>query len=238
MRLDKLLENTKIGSKNQVKKLIKARQVTIDGRIATSGRQNVDSGIQEILVEGQQIRAFPEAYYLLNKPAGTVTARTDSKHQTVVDLLREDDKKEGIYPLGRLDRDTEGLVLMTTNGPLGFRMLHPKYHVKKKYYLAVNGFLGQDAVEFFMNGVVFPDGNVCKPAQLEIIEEGEDVSLAYLTISEGKFHQVKKMFLTYGLKLIYLKRVAFAEFELSQLKVGDYRPLTKLEKDKIKAYLD
>lgn len=238
MRLDKLLELSAVGSKNQVKKLIRSQAVTIDASVAKSGSQNVDSGLQKILVNGKEIRSFAAAYFILNKPSGVVTARSDANHQTVIDMIKPEDMAEGLYPVGRLDRDTEGLVLLTNNGPLGFRMLHPKHHVSKEYFVTVNGFLGEDAITLFKEGLVFPDGKKCRSSDLRIINQGAEESSAYLTISEGKFHQVKKMFLTYGLKVIFLKRTSFAGIELGDLTTGDYRQLSHREKQIIKSFLE
>ena len=163
---------------------------------------------------------------------------SDKEHQTVIDLIAEADRVPRLYPVGRLDRDTEGLLLITNNGPLGFRMLHPKYHVTKTYYVEVNGLLAEDTPVFFENGVTFDDGTVCKPANLEIIEASSEKSSAYISIAEGKFHQVKKMFLAYGVKVIYLKRMTFGDFELGDLPRGQYRELNMKEKEILKNYLD
>ncbi|MGT2715848.1 16S rRNA pseudouridine(516) synthase [Streptococcus respiraculi] len=239
MRLDKCLEKASVGSRNQVKKFLKSQQVTVDGRLARSGRQIVDPGLQVIEVCGKQVILEAPVYYLLNKPVGVVSAVSDDKHQTVIDLIAEDDRRSGLYPIGRLDRDTEGLLLITNNGPLGFRMLHPKYHVEKVYYVEVNGLLADEAVSFFREGVQFLDGTVCQPAFLEIVSAEESLSRARIRISEGKFHQVKKMFLAYGVKVTYLKRIAFGDFVLEDdVPAGSYRTLTSAEKEILKRYLD
>ncbi|MGT2949838.1 16S rRNA pseudouridine(516) synthase [Streptococcus cuniculi] len=239
MRLDKCLEKAGVGSRNQVKKLLKSQQVTVDGRLVRSGSQIADPGLQVIEVCGKQVMLEAPVYYLLNKPAGVVSAVSDVQHQTVIDLIAEKDRRAGLYPIGRLDRDTEGLLLITNNGPLGFRMLHPKYHVDKVYDVEVNGFLAEDAVAFFREGVRFLDGTKCQPAVLEIVSAEETFSRARIRISEGKFHQVKKMFLAYGVKVTYLKRIAFGDFVLEDdLPVGSYRTLTSTEKKILKQYLD
>lgn len=239
MRLDKCLEKAGVGSRNQVKKLLKAQQVTVDGRLARSGSQIVDPGLQVIEVESKQVVLEAPVYYLLNKPAGVVSAVSDAKYKTVIDMIAEEDIRHGLYPIGRLDRDTEGLLLITNNGPLGFRMLHPKYHVDKVYYVEVNGLLADDAVSFFREGVRFLDGTVCQPARLEILSAEPTASCARLQIAEGKFHQVKKMFLAYGVKVTYLKRISFGDFVLEDdLQVGSYRTLTSQEKEILKQYLD
>ena len=170
MRLDKLLGQAGFGSRNQVKKLIRSRQVYVDGRLAEADNLNVEPSLQEITVSGKQVTLSTEKYFILNKPSGVVSAVSDKEHQTVIDLIAEADRVPKLYPVGRLDRDTEGLLLITNNGPLGFRMLHPKYHVTKTYYVEVNGLLAADAPAFFENGVTFDDGTVCKPAKLEIIK--------------------------------------------------------------------
>ena len=239
MRLDKLLGQAGYGSRNQVKKLIRSRQVYVDGVLAEQDNLNVDASLQTITVSGKELEHSPEVYYLMNKSSGVVSARKDKEHQTVIDLIRPEDQREGLYPVGRLDRDTEGLVLITNNGPLGFALLHPRYHVAKRYYVEVNHVLGPDAPAFFESGVVFEDGTVCKPAHLKILSSASDKSCAQITISEGKFHQVKKMFLAYGVKVTYLKRISFGDFVLDEkLPRRSYRPLTEKEKTILKRYLN
>lgn len=237
MRLDKLLGEAGFGSRNQIKKLLKSQQVRLDGQVVREPQLNVDPSLQEILVSGKKLSLSTEHYYLLNKPAGVVSAVKDREHQTVIDLIAAEDQVEGLYPIGRLDRDTEGLVLITNNGPLGFRLLHPRHHVDKTYYVEVNDHLHADAPAFFEKGVRFLDGKVCKPAKLDVISSSAEMSSAYITISEGKFHQVKKMFLAYGGKVTYLKRVSFGPFELGNLARGQYRQLTAQEKTALKSFL-
>ncbi|MCK3905365.1 rRNA pseudouridine synthase [Streptococcus suis] len=238
MRLDKCLEKAKIGSRKQVKKLFKAQQIKINGQVAQSLSQIVDPELQEIQVAGQKIELTGSVYYLLNKPAGVVSAVSDKDHQTVIDLISPEDRADGLYPVGRLDRDTEGLVLITNNGPLGYRMLHPSHHVDKVYYVEVNGPLGQDAPTFFASGVTFLDGTRCQPADLTVLEASLDHSRATIKLAEGKFHQVKKMFLAYGVKVTYLKRIAFGGFELGDLERGSYRQLSPNEIDHLLTYFD
>ena len=227
MRLDKLLGQAGYGSRNQVKKLIRSRQVYVDGVLAERDNLNVDASLQTITISGKELEHAP-----------VVSARKDKEHQTVIDLINPEDQRDGLYLVGRLDRDTEGLVLITNNGPLGFAMLHPRYHVAKTYYVEVNDVLGPDAPAFFESGVVFEDGTVCKSAQLEILSSARDKSSAHITISEGKFHQVKKMFLAYGVKVTYLKRISFGAFKLDEgIAVGSYRALTEAEKEILRTYL-
>lgn len=238
MRLDKLMELHGCGGRNQVKKLLNGRQVSVDGQIVTQANRIVDSGLQEIKVSDKVLTDFSGCYYILNKPRGVVTARQDETHQTVIDCISPSDRREGLYPVGRLDRDTEGLVFLTTNGPIGFRLLHPKHHVEKTYYVEVNGYLGLDAPDFFASGVTFLDGTKCQPARLTLLESGEGHSSAQIQLFEGKFHQVKKMFLAYGVKVTYLKRTSFGPLELGDLERGAYRDLTDDEKKVLKSYFD
>ncbi|WP_105249512.1 pseudouridine synthase [Streptococcus suis] len=238
MRLDKCMEAAQIGSRKQVKKLFKSQQIIVDGRPAQSLSQIVDPELQEIQVGGRKIELKGSVYYLLNKPAGVVSAVTDQEHQTVIDLISSQDSREGLYPVGRLDRDTEGLVLITNNGPLGYRMLHPSHHVDKVYYVEVNGLLGLDAPTFFASGVTFLDGTRCQPADLTVLEASLDHSRATIKLAEGKFHQVKKMFLAYGVKVTYLKRISFGGFELGDLERGAYRQLTPNELEHLFTYFD
>lgn len=238
MRLDKCLEKAQIGSRKQVKKLFKAQQIRINGQSARSLSQIVDPDLQEIQVSGKRVELEGSVYYLLHKPRGVVSAVTDKDHQTVIDLIAPQDRREGLYPVGRLDRDTEGLVLVTNNGPLGYRMLHPSHHVDKVYYVEVNGPLGSDAQTFFASGVTFLDGTRCQPAELTILEVSLGNSRATIQLAEGKFHQVKKMFLAYGVKVTYLKRMAFGGFELGDLECGTYRELTSAEIQHVLTYFD
>lgn len=230
MRLDKLLEEKKIGSKRKVKTLIRSKQVTVDGQIILNENLNVDATLQEIYVGDQKIQHESHVYYMLNKPKGVVTAVKDAQHQTVIELIHPSDQRAGLYPIGRLDRDTEGLLLMTDNGLLGYQLLLPHKKVTKRYEVRVNEPLtAQDRIAF-AHGIVFSDGNRCKPAELEILTSEKNESHAYLDITEGKFHQVKKMFLSVGKKVVYLKRLSMGPIQLDiDLDLGEYRPLNQAE---------
>ena len=209
----------------------------IDGEPARSDNQIVDTGLQEIVVAGKKVQGYSASYFLLNKPAGVVTARSDKEHQTVIDLIAPEDQVDGLYPIGRLDRDTKGLLLITDNGSLGYRMLHPSHHVDKTYLVEVNGYLGEQEVKAFADGIVFHDGTRCRPAVLNILEAGVESSLAQVTLSEGKFHQVKKMFLCVGVKVTSLTRTRFGDLELpADLAEGQYRPLDSRELHLLKSY--
>ena len=236
MRLEHLLMKHLVLSRREMKKLIKNEAVLIDGVPATHVSNNVDATLQVITVNGTRIHDDSQKYYMLNKPQGVISATTDKEHTTVIDLFANENV-EGLYPLGRLDGDTEGLLLVTNNGPLGYRMLNPDQHIEKEYYVEVNGPLDQDAVETFKRGVTFHGGYQCKPSTLTIIESSDSLSRATVTISEGKFHQVKKMFLCVGVKVTYLKRIRFGEFVLDEaLEPGEYRELNEAELDLVKNY--
>lgn len=238
MRLDNLLAQEKISRKAMKQALLKG-DILVDGRPAHSLAQNIDTGLQELLFQSRIIQGYEHTYLMLHKPAGVVTANKDKKFPTVMDLLSPDIQSDKLYAVGRLDRDTTGLLLLTDNGPLGFQLLHPQYHVDKTYQVQVNGLLTPDHIQAFQKGIVFLDGTICKPARLEILSASPSLSQASITISEGKFHQVKKMFLSIGVKVTSLKRVQFGEFTLdTELTEGHYRPLNPEELEIIKNHLE
>lgn len=236
MRLEHLLMKYFDISRKQMKKLISSGKVLIDSTPATHVSNNVDPQIQVITVQGSRMVDNSQKYYLLNKPKGVITATTDSQLPTVIDLFKNENI-EGLYPIGRLDRDTEGLLIITNNGPLGYRLLNPVQHIEKEYYVEVNGSLDDSCIQRFYDGIIFHDGTICKPAKLSILESSPSFSKATVTISEGKFHQIKKMFLCVGVKVTFLKRIRFGEFVLdSSLAPGEYRPLNFSELQILKQY--
>ena len=238
MRLDKLLAQEKISRKTMKQALLK-KEILVDGLPATSLAQNVDTGLQELFFQGRKIQGYEHTYLMLHKPNGVVTASKDKKLPTVMGLLPQHLQSDQLYAIGRLDRDTTGFLILTDNGPLGFQLLHPQYHVEKTYQVEVNGLLTPDHIQQFKNGIVFLDGTICKPAQLEILSASPTESRASITISEGKFHQVKKMFLSVGVKVTALKRVQFGDFTLDpELAEGQYRSLNPEELEIINNYLE
>ena len=238
MRLDNLLAQEKICRKVMKQTLLK-KEILVDGLPARSLAQNVDTGLQELIFKDKKIQGYEHTYLMLHKPNGVVTASKDKKLPTVMDLLPQHLQSAQLYAIGRLDRDTTGLLLLTDNGPLGFQLLHPQYHVDKTYQVEVNGPLTPDHIQEFKDGIVFLDGTICKPAQLEILSSSPSLSQATITISEGKFHQVKKMFLSVGVKVTSLKRVQFGDFILDpELAEGQYRPMNQEELKIIKNYLE
>ena len=238
MRLDKLLAQEKISRKAMKQALLK-KEILVDGQATTSLAQNIDTGLQELIFKDKKIQGYEHTYLMLHKPNSVVTASKDKELPTVMDLLPKHLQSEQLYAIGRLDRDTTGLLLLTNNGPLGFQLLHPQYHVDKTYQVEVNGLLTPDHIQQFKNGIVFLDGTICKPAQLEILSSSSSHSKAIITIAEGKFHQAKKMFLSIGVKVTSLKRIQFGDFTLDpELAEGEYRSLNQEELEIIKNYLE
>ena len=238
MRLDRLLAQEKISRKAMKQALLK-KEILVDDCPASSLAQNVDTGLQKLVFQGRQIQGYEHNYLMLHKPNGVVTASKDKKLPTVMDLVPKNIQSDQLYAIGRLDRDTTGLLLLTDNWPLGFQLLHPQYHVDKTYQVKVNGLITPEHIQQFQDGIVFLDGTLCKPAKLEILSSSPSSSQASITISEGKFHQVKKMFLSVGVKVISLKRVQFGDFTLDpELAEGQFRPLNLEELEMIKKHLE
>ena len=237
MRLDKLLGEVGFGSRRTVKRLIKSKQVVVNGEVVMEDNTNVDPQIQEIVVSGKKVDYQPHAYYMMNKPGGVVSAVADEKNETVIDLIKESDRLPGLYPVGRLDKDTEGLLLITNNGNLGYQLLLPHKHVAKKYEVIVNERVTSADQEAFAKGIVFHGGIQCKPAQLSILEATDTESRVIVEIKEGKFHQVKKMFLACGKKVTSLKRLSMGPIELDEkIPAGAYRPLSIEELNQLTPY--
>ena len=199
-------------------------------------QRNVDSSLHEILVAGKKMTTN-HVYYLLNKPAGVVTAKKDSLFKTATDLVIEAERPADLYPVGRLDRDTTGLLLLTDNGQLGYDLLQPGSKVAKTYRATINERVTQEDVQAFAQGIIFHGGTQCQPAELKILTAESGCSEVLLTIQEGKFHQVKKMFLACGKKVTRLARIAMGPLTLPKdLAEGDYRSLTLVELQQLKKY--
>ena len=234
MRLDKLIETELKTSRKQMKRLFLMGKVRVDGEVVYQENRNVDSQLHDIVIDGQSYQTS-ERYYLLNKPKGVVTANQDAL-PTVFDVLVDVEHVAELTAVGRLDRDTEGLLLLTSNGQLGYDLLQPKKKVAKTYEVVVNEAVTLADVESFAQGITFHGGVTCQPAELEIITSSPQVSHVRLTLHEGKFHQVKKMFLAIGKKVIGLKRVQMGPLMLGNLPVGGYRELTLAELQQLKPY--
>lgn len=237
MRVDKVLAEQNFGSKKTIKRLFQRRVVEIDGTVISRGSYNIDSQLHKLTVEGKVVPIPKHYYYLFNKPAGVVTARKDEIRRTILDLLAKDDQHDNLYPVGRLDRDTEGLLLVTDNGQLGYQLLIPNKKVSKTYQAKVNDVVTDEDVIAFKNGIEFIGGEICQPAELKILSTSMIDSNVQLTIQEGKFHQVKKMFLARGKKVTHLKRVAMGPLVLDEsLQLGDYRELSLAELQQLKPF--
>ena len=232
IRLDKYLSDMGVGTRTDVKKYIRQGKVKIDGLIVKSPEEKVDIENQEVSYLDQLVGYDTFEYYMLNKPAGVISATTDVKEKTVIDLIT-DKKRKDLFPVGRLDKDTEGLLLITNDGELAHRLLSPKKHVDKVYYAKVKGIVTEADVKVFAEGVSLGQGEMAKPAVLEIIASDE-ISEIKLTIQEGKFHQVKRMFLSLGKEVIYLKRLSMGTLVLDEnLPLGGYRPLKAEELEQL-----
>lgn len=232
IRLDKYLADMGVGTRTEVKKYIHQGKVKIDGRAAKSPEEKVDIEKHEISYLDQPVSYQTFEYYMLNKPAGVISATIDEKEKTVIDLIT-DKRRKDLFPVGRLDKDTEGLLLITNDGELAHRLLSPKKHVDKVYYAKVKGIVIEDDVAAFAEGVSLGQDEMAKPAVLEIIDSDE-ISEIKLTIQEGKFHQVKRMFQSVGKEVIYLKRLSMGKLVLDEnLPLGGYRPLKAEELEQL-----
>ena len=208
IRLDKYLADMGCGTRQEVKKLIRSGQVSVNGAVVKKPETKVEQTVQEVCLNGEKVGYESFEYYMLNKPAGVISATEDRSCQTVVDLIQEKKRKD-LFPVGRLDKDTEGLLLITNDGELAHRLLSPKKYVDKCYFARVSGKVTEDDVRSFENGVnigSLEQPEITMPGKLEIITSDE-ISQIHLTIQEGKFHQVKRMFRAVGKEVIYLKRL-------------------------------
>jgi 16S rRNA pseudouridine516 synthase len=234
-RLDKVLANLGYGSRKEVKALVKSKEVLIDGEIVKDSSMQIDPEKNEIVVSGEKINYRKYIYLLLNKPAGVVSATFDKYDETVIDLIDDEYKVFEPFPVGRLDKDTVGFLLITNDGELNHRLISPKWHVDKVYYAEIDRKVEENDIRAFEKGVTLDDGYKCLPAKLEILEADEDGSEVKVTLQEGKFHQVKRMFNSVGKNVEYLKRVSFGPMSLPEdLPEGEFRELTQQEVNVLK----
>jgi len=230
MRLDKFLANSGIGTRSEVKKLIHSKLITVNGTIAKSDSTQIDEDNDVICFKQNRVIYSKYIYVLLNKPKGYVSAVEDNVHPPVTDLINEY-KYVNLFPVGRLDLDTTGTLLLTNDGELCHNMISPKKHVDKTYLVEVDGIIDESLIQKFKDGVMLDDEKTL-PAKLEIL----DSSHARLTIHQGKFHQVKRMFSFFGLKVINLDRESFAFLNCKNLSQGEYRVLKKEEIELLNFY--
>ncbi len=234
-RLDKVLSNFGFGSRTEIKSAVKKGLVTVDGVIIKDSSLHVDPAVSTIVMNGIKLEYRKYIYLMMNKPQGVISATTDTRQKTVFDIMPEEYKCFDLFPAGRLDIDTEGLVLMTNDGQLAHEILSPKKHVTKQYYAHVQGRVEQSDIDAFEQGVTLDDGYNTLPAKLEIIKS-DDISEIKLSIVEGKFHQVKRMFEAVEKKVIYLKRLSMGMLKLDEsLGLGECKELTEADVELLRA---
>ena len=232
IRLDKYLSDMGMGTRSRIKKEIRSGQVIVNGKPICRPELKINTDQDEVLFQGEPVTYEEYEYYMLNKPAGVISAASDRQETTVVDLIK-DRKRDDLFPVGRLDKDTEGLLIITNNGELAHRLLSPKKHVDKVYFAKVKGIVTEDDIECFAQGLDIGDEKPTLPAEL-VICSSDEISGILLTIREGRFHQVKRMFQAVGKEVVYLKRLRMGPVTLDDsLKPGEYRRLTEEEVDRL-----
>ena len=227
MRLDKFLCEMGVGTRSEVKAYLIKGQVTVNGEIIKKPEVKIDENKDDICFQGQLLIYEAVQYFLLNKPAGCVTATKDNLSETVMSFLPYN-RRDDLFPVGRLDKDTEGLLLITNDGQLAHELLSPRKHVDKTYFAVIDGEVREEHKQLFFEGLDIGDEDLTMPAKLKILKSGE-VSEIELTIQEGRFHQVKRMFEAIGKKVTYLKRISMGPLVLGDLKPGEVRSLTDSE---------
>lgn len=228
LRLDKFLADVGIGTRTQVKQMIRKGQIQVNGTVIKKPEYKIDAQKDRVAASGEELSYQKYRYLMLHKPAGYVCATEDRKEKTVLSLVPEEYRKD-LFPVGRLDKDTEGLLLLTNDGDLAHRLLAPKKHVDKTYYAKIEGQVTEQDVEAFREGIDIGDDKLTMPAVLEILHSS-DLSEIQVTIQEGRFHQIKRMFEAVGKKVLYLKRLTMGPLHLDPLLgPGEIRPLTEEE---------
>ena len=237
MRLDKFLVACAVGSRTEVKNLLKAGRVTVNGKKEKSAKLQINEEKDEIRFDGQVLEYEEFVYYMMNKPQGVISATEDTKHRTVLDLLDDFARTKEVFPVGRLDIDTHGLLLLTNDGQLAHALLSPKRHVDKTYLAQVEGIMSQEDVDTFAKGISLKDFT-CQPAKLELVsvDSVKNQSLVRVTIAEGKFHQVKRMVAYCGKEVVDLQRLTMGTLVLDEnLERGEWRRLTREELENLLA---
>lgn len=230
-RIDKILAHMGCGSRSEIRRLVREGAVQVGGRTVKDSGYQIDPDVETLTLSGKPIVYKPFMYVMLNKPQGVISATEDTRDRTVADLLADEYGHYKPFPVGRLDKDTEGLLLMTNDGKLAHQLLSPRKSVPKTYFAEVEGTVGEDDAKAFAAGVTLDDGYVTLPAHLVILKQGDpaasQLSKVELTITEGKFHQVKRMFQAVGKRVVYLKRIRMGPLLLDEhLALGEYRELT------------
>ena len=229
MRVDKLLSNVGVASRAELKKYCKQGLISVNGKVINNPGVQVDSENDDVRFNGEKIVYREFVYIMLNKPDGYISATFDKYDPIVLDLIDQSYLVFEPFPVGRLDKDTEGLLVLTNDGQLAHRVLSPKKHVPKTYYAKIQGKVTEEDILAFEKGVILDDGYETMPSQLKILKS-DDMSEIELTIHEGKFHQVKRMFESVGKEVVYLKRLSMGKLKLDEsLGLGEYRELTEEE---------
>ncbi|WP_291651874.1 pseudouridine synthase [Clostridium sp.] len=229
-RLDKVLSNLGYGTRKEIKQAVRKGLVEVNGEVAKDNGMQIDPEVDKIYVNGEEIFYRKYIYLMMNKPDGVISATHDNRDETVIDLLEIEHQVFEPFPVGRLDKDTVGLLLLTNDGELNHRLISPKWKVDKVYYAKIDKKVTEEDIKKFKSGITLDDGYTCKEAKLEILEASDSGSEVRITIQEGKFHQVKRMFEAVDKKVVYLKRVEFGTLQLDEdLEEGEYRELTEEE---------
>lgn len=227
LRIDKYLADCGIGTRSEVKQYIKKKQILVNGSVIAKPDIKIDENKDEVYFQGKKVVYEKYVYYLFHKPQGCVTAKQDNLHKTVMEYFPEDLQKI-LAPVGRLDLDTEGLLLLTNDGELTHHLLSPTHHIPKTYYAILDKPVPKEAISLFEKGIDIGDEKLTLPAELKLLNENDTFAVE-LTICEGRFHQVKRMFASVGCKVIYLKRLSMGSLSLGDLPPGAYRKLTREE---------
>ena len=227
MRLDKYLANSGVGTRKEVKEFLKKRKIKINDKLVIDGSINVKENEDIIKYEDNIIKFKPFIYIMLNKPNGVISATEDKKYKTVIDILDNNYRTYDIFPVGRLDIDTEGLLILTNDGKLSHNLLSPNKHVNKKYYVELKTEITLEMIQKLENGIKLEENFVTK--------NENNLKKVFITITEGKFHQVKRMFKAVNNEVLYLKRIQMGNLTLdNKLGLGEYRELTEIELEKLK----
>lgn len=230
MRLDKYLANMGLGTRSQVRKIIKDGRVTVNGYIVYSSKTQVDEQNDEVMADKELLSYQNFFYYMMNKPQDVISATNDDSQKTVMDLLTKEDQKKSMFPVGRLDKDTTGLLIITNDGKLSHRLLSPAHHVSKVYEVKVAGVIDDEAQASLAAGITLKNGEQTKGAKVQVLKSNEKNSWIRLTISEGKYHQIKRMIGALSMHVLTLKRIEMGSLKLdTDLALGEYRKLTTTE---------
>lgn len=230
MRLDKILSDMGIASRSELRQIIKSGRVMVDGLAVTAPEKRIDSDSTRISLDGRELKYRKFRYFMMDKPAGVLSATEDSRQETLLDLLPPELKRLGLFPVGRLDKDTSGLIILTNDGDFAHRVISPKSGIWKLYRARVDGQLDGEDVKAFEKGLVLGDGTACLPAKLELLPGGD----CLVRVTEGKYHQVKRMLASRGAPVLELRRLAVGGLELDEkLGPGGFRELNDAELDRL-----